>query len=72
MADNGYRPARGIYPPDELRSQVAELLRKVGARALGRELRIHREQLISIAAGVPVLEGTVALVRERLREREAA
>jgi hypothetical protein len=72
MADTRYRPSKGVYPPDDLRDQVSSLIGQVGVRALSRELRVHREQLISIAAGVPVLEGTIALVRERLRNGEAA
>jgi hypothetical protein len=35
-------------------------------------LRLRREQLISVAAGVPVLAGTIALVQQRLAESEAA
>jgi hypothetical protein len=72
MAVTKYRPSKGIYPPEDLATQVSTLLGEVGARSLSRELRVHREQLISIAARVPVLEGTIALVRERLRERRAA
>lgn len=72
MADKQYRPPKGVYPPEELKNEVADLIAKLGVRALARELRVHREQLISIAANVPVLEGTIALVRERLRERSAA
>lgn len=72
MADTRYRPPKGVYPPSDLRTLVSDLIGTIGARALARELGVHREQLISIAADVPVLEGTIALVRERLRERRAA
>jgi len=72
MADTRYRPAKGVYPPDSLRRVIARLIGEIGARAAARELGVHREQLISIAANVPVLEGTIALVTQRLRERGAA
>jgi len=74
MADNAnrYRPAKGVYPPPDLQREIAALIGEVGARAASRDLGVHREQLISIAANVPVLEGTIALVSQRLRERKAA
>jgi hypothetical protein len=71
-ADNSYRHKRGIVPPRDLSTKVAALLNTLGPRAASRLLRMHREQLISVAAGVPVLAGTIALVQQRLAESEAA
>jgi hypothetical protein len=71
-ADNRYRHRRGIVPPVELTEKISALLGALGPRAASRRLRIHREQLISVAAGVPVLAGTIALVQQRLAESEGA
>jgi len=72
MADNSYRHRRGVLPPEDLRARISALLSALGPRGAARKLRIHREQLISVAAGVPVLAGTIALVQQRLAESEAA
>ncbi|MES1186327.1 MAG: hypothetical protein ABUL60_21130 [Myxococcales bacterium] len=68
MTDIEYRQRRGVFPPAELRVRVAGLLMRLGPRAAAKALGVHREQLISVAAGVPVLAGTIALVEQRLRE----
>lgn len=59
---------RGQVAPGEVRGPIAALLADLGPRGAVRRMRMHREQLIAIAAGVPVLEGTIALARERLAE----
>jgi hypothetical protein len=71
-ADNGYRHRRGVSPPAELTTKISALLTQLGPRAASRRLGVHREQLISVAAGVPVLAGTIALIQQRLAESEAA
>lgn len=71
MTDKQQR-RRGVLPPADLRRRVGELIAAVGPRAAARRLKVHREQLISVAAGVPVLAGTVALIQQRIDESEAA
>jgi hypothetical protein len=68
MADNEYPHRRGVVPPSYLTARISALLALVGPREASKRLRVHREQLISVAAGVPVLAGTIALVEQRLRE----
>lgn len=48
------------------------MLKTLGPQRAAAKLRVRREQLISVAAGVPVLAGTVALIEQRLAESEAA
>jgi hypothetical protein len=71
MANKRYR-RRGVAVPLEVQQRIAELLKELGPRRAAEKLRVRREQLISVAAGVPVLAGTIALVQQRLAESEAA
>lgn len=61
MPDIGRKKRRqkGVNPSQELREAVAARLHELGVPAAVSASRIHREQLISVAAGVPVLEGTI-------------
>lgn len=64
---------RGTHrPPPELRERVAALLRAVGIRAAARRLRMNRDPLLAVAAGLTVREGTLLLLQKRLAESEAA
>lgn len=63
--DKGYR-ARGVTAPEELRAKVADLVTRFGPTRAGHRLGMHREQVVALVAGVPVLQGTIALARERL------
>ena len=72
MMPNRHKPPRGVYPPAELRTAVVALLGTLGPRAAAAKLRVRRDVLVNIAAGMPVLEGSVALVQQRLRETGAA
>jgi hypothetical protein len=69
MGDQKHRRRPGRCPaPGTLRDEVRALLESHGASGLERELNIPRRTLACLAAGLPVLEGTVALVRQRIRE----
>jgi hypothetical protein len=58
-------------PPD-VQSRISQLLKSLGPQEAAARLRVRKEQLISVAAGVPVLAGTIALIQQRLAESEAA
>ena len=61
------KPRRGIYPPKAVQDQVARELLEHGVRAVATASGINREQLISVAAGMPVLVGTVMRVENWLK-----
>jgi hypothetical protein len=58
-----------VLPPASLRAIVGTILEELGPNQAALTLNVHREQLISVAAGVPVLAGTVALLEQRIKER---
>jgi len=58
---------RYVYPPPDIRDRIGDLAREIGARAAGRVLGLSRAQVASVAAGLQVQPGTMALLRERLR-----
>lgn len=68
MTDKELSRRRGVLPSQELSERIAALLLHLGPCIAARRLRVGREQLISVAAGVPVLAGTIALVQQRLIE----
>jgi hypothetical protein len=49
---------------------VAARIRISSVAAVARELRLARETVARIAAGLPVRAGTLSLVRERLSEAQ--
>jgi hypothetical protein len=61
-----------MYPPKPLRAAVAKLLATLGPTRAASKLKVRREALVAIAAGTPVLQGTIVLVELRLREAGAA
>jgi hypothetical protein len=58
---------RGYPAPAALRAEVQALLDTPGFDP-GIELHVDKRRLVWLAAGQPVLDGTVALVRQRIRE----
>jgi hypothetical protein len=71
MVNKRYR-RRGVTAPLDVQQRISALLQALGPQRAAAMLRLRREQLISVAAGVPVLAGTIALVQQRLAESEAA
>lgn len=65
MTDDAHRTRRGQVAPPDLRERAAALIAREGPTRAARQLGIRRESLISLAAGIPVLPGTIALFRER-------
>lgn len=51
---------------------MAALLHAVGIREAARRLRMNRDPLLAVAAGLPVREGTLLLLGQRLADSEAA
>lgn len=72
MGESKKHPGGTQAPPAEMRKRVSVLLASMGVRAASRLLRVNRDPLLAIAAGVPVREGTILLVQQRLAESEAA
>jgi hypothetical protein len=67
MTDRG----RTVVPPDDLRAFALERIETVGAARASAELGMSRHALTSIASGARVFRGTVLVMREAIREREA-
>ncbi len=63
-----------VRPLDEaeIQARARELARTTSPRRAAKALGICRETLLSVAAGLSVHPGTIALVRERLRELDGA
>ncbi len=57
---------RGTPTPPYIREGVRELVDRCGVNLARKKLTLSREALLALAAGLPVLAGTVALARERL------
>lgn len=74
METNRYpwRTRRGVRPAPETRAYISELIAEFGPRGAAKELGISRECVIAILADLPVLRGTIAIVHEYRRSREAA
>jgi hypothetical protein len=62
---------RGAPPPPEVRDAIRALLQKHGPTTLSRRLGMSRDALAALAGDLPVLAGTVALARERLKNTAA-
>jgi hypothetical protein len=54
--------------PAALRAALSELIEQRGLRGAAEDLFIHERTLARAAAGASVREGTIELVRSRLRE----
>lgn len=63
-------PSLGVRPPDLLRREVVRIEAELGSTGAARELGISRESLARIVAGLGVRAGTIALVKERLRQKK--
>jgi len=57
---------KGDFPPEELRLRVQCQLQRLGPNELAEALRLGRNTVLGVAAGARCLQGTLALVRERL------
>ena len=66
------RLAKGILPGTALQTAVAGRLRSLGVAAAAEESGVHREQLLTVAAGQRVLAGTVLRVERWLATAEVA
>jgi len=62
--------SRGDIAPKEIRDAVAAEINAHGIVAAAKSLGVSRETLAKVAGGVVVAPGTIALVREKLREVE--
>lgn len=63
---------RDEIAPEELAAQVREMTLKLGAAAATRRLGIGRGALTRLVARLPITTGTLAIVRERLRDENNA
>jgi hypothetical protein len=61
---------RSHVPPPELQELVRECVARRGVPGAVRALGVSRGVLLAIAAGAPVLSGSLALLREAQRRRE--
>lgn len=66
------RDARLVPVPASVRKHVTTLVRRHGPREAGRRLHISRDAAVGIAAGLEVMPGTLALVRESMAKGGAA
>lgn len=57
---------RTLPTPEPIRQYALRAVRDWGPRAAARRLGIGRSAVISVAAGLPVMAGTLALVREAM------
>jgi hypothetical protein len=55
---------------EQVRAFVAKMVSAQGAPATARALGLSREAVIRVSAGIPVRTGTLACVREYMRERD--
>lgn len=63
---NVCRDPRCVFPPEELRSQVRGLVLELGPARAAKRLKVARDTALALAAGLPVLRGTVALAQASL------
>jgi hypothetical protein len=59
---------RGVMPPVYLSDFVKSELLAIGELALSRRTSVARGALVRLAAGIPVLRGTIALVEKDYAE----
>lgn len=62
--------SRGVIAPKDVRDAVARTINEHGIVEAAKKLGLARETLAKVAGGVVVAPGTIALVREKLREAE--
>jgi len=60
-------PAGFVVAPPELRQEVSKLVRALGLPAASRKLKVCRQSLGSVMAGLPVRRGSLSVLREVLR-----
>lgn len=58
----------GVPVPRDLQTAVARFIETHGVLEAARRLRLARETLIRLRTGDMVREGTIEIVRQRLRE----
>jgi hypothetical protein len=64
--------ARPVKPDPELVARVRELVEQTSISEAGRRLRMADATIARIAGGLPVTEGTAAVIAQRLSEAQAA
>ena len=57
-----------MIAPKDVRDAVAHVINEQGIVGAAKSLGMARETLAKVAGGVVVAPGTIALVREKLRE----
>ncbi len=58
----------GVPVPRDLQAAVSRFIERHGVLEAARRLKLARETLIRLRAGDMVREGTIEIVRQRLRE----
>ena len=59
-------PAGFVVASSELRQEVSKLVRELGLPAASRKLKVCRQTLSTVMAGLPVRRGTLSALREAL------
>lgn len=72
MSKPQHRTPFGTVASTDWTAAVAALIRDMGVPRTCSHLGMNRCTVLAIAAGLPVLPGTLALVRERLRAARGA
>lgn len=63
---NAKRDRRLVPVPSNIRARVSEMLRDHGASEGARRLGVSKEAAIRVIAGLDVMRGTLAILREHL------
>ena len=64
--------AQPVKPDPEIIQRVRDLVERTSLSQVGRRLRMADATVARLAAGLPVTEGTAAVVAQRLAAAEAA
>lgn len=60
--------AQGVAAPRRMRNKIASLLRSLGEAATAKRLGISRQTLVRVVGGMPVRNGTLALIGAAIRD----
>jgi hypothetical protein len=60
-----------VATPDECRVFAAELVRTTGTKRAAETIGLSKHATLAVALGAPVMRGTIAIVREAMRQKAA-
>lgn len=61
-----------VIPDEQLQAEVRKLMDASSVRSASRKLRVAAATAARVAGGLPVAEGTILLMRQRLSEIDTA